>query len=299
MRIGITSPIVTQVPGVAGEWEASAGIAELADIAAAADHLGFEYLTCSEHVAVPTEVAAVRGGTYWDPLATFGFIAARTRRIRLLTQVLVLGYHHPLEIAKRYGTLDAISGGRLTLGAGVGSLREEFELLGADFSGRGELADDALRALRVAMSQSEPRYEGTHYRFGGMLIDPHAVQSDVPIWIGGRTKRSLRRAVELGDGWVPFGLSRSRLREMLDSVTLPKNFEVILPAGTMDPSADPDRARAGVAAASAAGATVVGVTIAASSADHYIEQLAALAELHDLPGGEISNTRKEDSHDLA
>ncbi|MEY1677089.1 LLM class F420-dependent oxidoreductase [Gordonia sp. ABKF26] len=300
MRIGITSPIVTRVPGVAGEWEASAGIAELADIASAADELGFEYLTCSEHVAVPTEVAAIRGGTYWDPLATFGFMAARTRRIRLLTQVLVLGYHHPLEIAKRYGTLDAISGGRLTLGAGVGSLREEFELLGADFNRRGEVADDALRALRAAMSQSEPRYEGTHYRFSGMLIEPHAVQSDVPIWIGGRTKRSLRRAVELGDGWVPFGLSRSRLREMLDSVTLPKKFEVILSAGTVDPSADPDQARIEVASTTAAGATVVGVTITASSADHYIEQLTALAEMHDLLGrGEISKTREKDSHDVA
>ncbi|MFE0747683.1 LLM class F420-dependent oxidoreductase [Gordonia sp. NPDC058843] len=300
MRIGITSPIVTRVPGVAGEWEASAGIVELADIASAADQLGFEYLTCSEHVAVPTEVAATRGGTYWDPLATFGFIAARTRRIRLLTQVLVLGYHHPLEIAKRYGTLDAVSGGRLTLGAGVGSLREEFELLGADFNGRGEIADDALRALRVAMSQSEPRYEGTHFRFGGMLVEPHAVQSDVPIWIGGRTMRSLRRAVELGDGWVPFGLSRARLREMLDSVALPTNFEVVLSAGTVDPSASPDQARAEVAAASAAGATVVGVTVAASSADHYIEQLAALADLHDLPGrGGISTTREGDSHDVA
>ncbi|OAP25318.1 MULTISPECIES: LLM class flavin-dependent oxidoreductase [Amycolatopsis] len=68
---------------------------------------------------------------YWDPFATFGFLAACTSRIRLVTQVLVLGYHHPLEIAKRYGTLDAVSGGRLVLGPGAGSLREEFDLLGA------------------------------------------------------------------------------------------------------------------------------------------------------------------------
>ena len=282
MRIGVTSPIVTRLPGVAGEWEASAGIAEFADIAAAADELGFEYMSCSEHVAVPTQVAATRGGTYWDPLSTFGFLAARTRRIRLMTQVLVLGYHHPLEIAKRYGTLDAISGGRVTLGVGVGSLREEFDLLGAEFSGRGELADDALRAVKVAMSQSEPRYEGTHYRFGGMLVEPHAVQADVPIWVGGRSVRSLRRAAELGDGWVPFGLGRERLQQMLDSVTLPEDFEVILPTGPLNPAGDPDHARAEVVATAAAGATIVGVTIAASSADHYIEQLTTLGELTDL-----------------
>lgn len=282
VRIGVTSPIVTRLPGVAGEWEASAGIAELAEIAVAADELGFEYLTCSEHVAVPTGVAATRGGTYWDPLSTFGFLAARTRRIRLLTQVLVLGYHHPLEIAKRYGTLDAISGGRVTLGVGVGSLREEFDLLGARFAGRGELADDALRAIRAAMSRSEPSYDGTHHRFGGMLVEPHAVQPSVPVWVGGRTVRSLRRATQLGDGWVPFGLDRERLREMLSDVDLPADFEVILPAGGMDPADDPDGARADVAAASAAGATVVGVTVVASSVDHYIDQLTALAELFDL-----------------
>lgn len=225
---------------------------------------------------------ATRGGTYWDPLSTFGFLAARTRRIRLLTQVLVLGYHHPLEIAKRYGTLDAISGGRLTLGVGVGSLREEFDLLGAQFAGRGKLADDALRAVRAAMSKSEPEYDGAHYRFGGMLVEPHAVQESVPMWVGGRTVRSLRRAVQLGDGWVPFGLGRERLREMLSEVDVPEGFEVILPAGGLDPSADPDGTRADLEAASAAGATVVGVTLAAWSVDHYIHQLTALAELGDL-----------------
>ena len=72
---------------------------------------------------MPADAAAHRGATYWDPLATLGFLAARTARIRLVTAVLVLGYHHPLEIAKRYGTLDRVSGGRLVLGVGVGSLQ--------------------------------------------------------------------------------------------------------------------------------------------------------------------------------
>ena len=130
MRIGINTPVLTRVPGAHSEWELEAGIADVARVAEVADVLGFDHLTCSEHVAVPTEVAEVRGGTYWDPLATFGFLAARTSQIRLTTQVLVLGYHHPLEIAKRYGTLDVVSGGRLVLGLGVGTLQEEFELLG-------------------------------------------------------------------------------------------------------------------------------------------------------------------------
>ena len=76
--------------------------------------------------------------------------AARTTRIRFATNVLVLGYHHPLEIAKRYGTLDRLSGGRVILGVGVGTLKEEFDLLGVPFDDRGARADDALRALKLA-----------------------------------------------------------------------------------------------------------------------------------------------------
>lgn len=278
MDIGLVSPVVTRLPGDPNAWEDSAGIEDLARIAETADRLGFHHLTCSEHVAVPVEVAEQRGSTYWDPLATFGFLAARTSRIRLVTQVLVLGYHHPLEIAKRYGTLDTVSGGRLVLGLGVGSLREEFDLLGAPFEQRGERADDALRALRAALSQRLPEYRGPHYDFAGMIVEPHAVQAKVPLWIGGRTKRSLRRAVELADGWVPFGLSLEDLRRMLGTVALPEGFQVVLsPGRPLDPGAGSCRER--LARVVEAGATTVSARIAAHSADHYREQLEALAEL--------------------
>lgn len=156
MRIGIVPPVLVQHPATRADWEQGAGIAEVSTIAETADRLGYHHITCSEHVAIPVDVATERGGTYWDPLSTLGFLAARTRRIRLATQVLVLGYHHPLEIAKRYGTLDQLSKGRVILGLGVGSLREEFELIGAQFEGRGSLADDAIGALRASMSQAVP-----------------------------------------------------------------------------------------------------------------------------------------------
>lgn len=279
MQLGITSPVVTANPGAHAEWEASAGIEELATIAEVADELGLHHLTCSEHVAVPADVAAERGATYWDPLATFGFLAARTTRIRLMTQVLVIGYHHPLEIAKRYGTLDRISGGRLMLGIGVGSLTEEFELLGRTFEGRGAIADDALAALRASLGQHQPEYHGPHFDFSGFVVEPHAVQSRVPLLIGGRTPRSLRRAIELGDGWVPFGLSADQLREMLDR-DLPEDFEVILNAGAiLDPLGDSSRAESRLRRMREAGATVVTASIDATSVEHYCDQLAALAAL--------------------
>ncbi|WP_182346344.1 LLM class F420-dependent oxidoreductase [Tomitella gaofuii] len=279
MKIGIFSPVVVHHPASASAWEAEAGIAELADIAAEADDLGFHHITCSEHVAIPTDVAAERGGTYWDPLATFGYLAARTRRIKFATQVLVLGYHHPLDVAKRYGTLDAVSGGRLILGVGVGSLQEEFELIGAQFDGRGAVADDAMRALRASLGRTAPSYSGTHFTYDDWIVSPAAVQERVPMWVGGRTPRSLRRAVELGDGWVPFGLPHARLSEMLAGRDLPGGFEVVLSAeSAVDPAGDPAGCRAALEATRDAGATIATITIAARSAAHYREQLAALAE---------------------
>lgn len=289
MRIGINTPVLTRVPGAHSVWERAAGIAEVARIARTADELGFDHLTCSEHVAVPTTVADQRGGTYWDPLATFGHLSAVTSRIRFATQVLVLGYHHPLAIAKRYGTLDRVSGGRLVLGLGVGSLKEEFDLLGAAFRDRGARADDAIAALRASWAESVPEYHGDHYDFAGFLVEPHAVQSHVPIWIGGRTPLSLRRATLHGDGWVPFGLSRKELSTMLEQVELPARFEVVLDAGApLDPGAEPDRTLEQLEQTVKAGATMISAHLRAESAGHYCEQLAALARLTDL-----DDTRRE------
>ena len=137
---------------------------------------------------------------------------------------LVLGYHHPLAIVKRYGTLDHVSSGRVILGIGVGSLKEEFDLLGAPFDDRGARADDALRALRAALPSNEPAYDGEFYSFGGLTVDPCALQPHMPIWIGGRTKRSLRRAVTLADGWCPFDVSIATAAEWLQSWELPAGF---------------------------------------------------------------------------
>ena len=173
---------------------------------------GTRWVSCPEHVAIPEPTAQTRGGRYWDPLVTLSFVAASTETIGLLTHVLVLGYHHPLEVVKRYGTLDVASGGRVILGVGVGSLEAEFELLGAPFAGRGARSDDALRAIRTSFAVRAPTYAGPHFEYAGFVVDPSGLQPRVPIWVGGRTRRSLRRALELGDGWIPFGLALDDLR---------------------------------------------------------------------------------------
>lgn len=279
MQVGLVSPVVTAIPGQNAPWERSAGVADLGTIAETADELGFHHLTCSEHIAVPVDGTAARGDVFWDPLATLGYLAARTTRIKLATQIVVLGLHHPLAIAKRYGTLDLISGGRLVLGVGLGSIREEFELLGAPFGGRAGRGDEAMRALRASLSRRQPAFAGEFYAYSDMVVEPHAVQEEVPMWVGGRSRASLQRAVSLGNGWVPTGLSGETVKQLLASTELPPGFEVVLGTGPLDPLGDPDRSREAVRRASDAGATVVNAAITSRSASHYCEQLHELRSI--------------------
>jgi probable F420-dependent oxidoreductase len=281
MRLAVITPVVTMLPGAHARWEENATIEDVARIAAEADRLGYDHLTCSEHIGVPEEQARRRGATYWDPLATFGYLSARTERIRFATNVLVLGYHHPLEIAKRYGTLDVISGGRLILGVGVGTLKDEFDLLGVPFEDRGDRADDALAALRAALSHRAPSYQGSYYSFDGLIVDPSAQQPRVPIWVGGRTRRSLRRASRLADGWCPFAVTLVQAREWLDQTETPDDFEVRLaPTEPLDPSAEPQATTDALGSLSQTGATIAATHLVHHSLGHYLEQLQALAAIN-------------------
>jgi probable F420-dependent oxidoreductase len=287
MKLGIITPVVLKRPHAHAPWEDDAGIDEIALVAEAADRLGYHHVTCSEHVAVPFSAGEMRGASYWDPLSTFGYLAARTEQIRLVTHVLVLGYHHPLEIAKRYGTLDRVCNGRLILGVGVGTLQEEFELLGAPFEDRGDRADDSLRALRASLGKREPTYHGEFYDYEGFVVDPWALQERVPIWIGGKTARSLRRAVELADGWVPFALTPEQIKDMLararDTEAWDRrdtDIEIVLPPPrAVDPLGDPEGARRALDGLADVGTTIANLTFRTNSPQHYCEQLAAMKEL--------------------
>ncbi len=287
MQLAVATPVVTNLAGAHARWEKSGTIDDIGRIAQVADRLGYHHLTCSEHIGVPAAEAPRRGARYWDPLSTFGYVAARTERIRMVTFVLVLGYHHPLEIVKRYGTLDHVSGGRVILGVGVGSLKEEFDLIGAPFEDRGARADDALKALRSALPSNNPRYDGEYYHFGGLTVDPCALQEHMPIWIGGRTLRSLRRAVSLADGWCPFGVSLATASEWLARADVPAGFDVVLPADRpFDPVKEPGPAQEVLHRMAEVGTTVASATFIHHSVEHYLEQLEALAELQGSIGGE-------------
>src|SRR5580765_4908109 len=194
MKYGIVTPVLTLLPRAHATWEESGTFADVVAVVKEADRLGYHHCTCSEHVAIPTAVAETRGARYWDPLPTFGALGVHTSRIRFAAHVLVLGYHHPLAIAKRYGTLDQVTDGRLILGVGVGSLREEFDLLGAPFDDRGARPDvgrGSYRAIAPARGRARRRLGPLRVAHRGARRDARPRPGHRRV---GRTRRAHRRA---------------------------------------------------------------------------------------------------------
>ena len=224
-RFGASLPGVQQIPARAQAWEREIGGTQIVEAARMAERAGFDWVSCSDHVAVPVSRAAAMGASWFDAGSTLAFVAGATTRIRLLSHVLVLPYRHPLVIAKQYGTLDHLSGGRLILGVGSGHLRPEFKVLGADFERRGTVSDEYIRIFKTLWTQDPASFEGEFYRFEALRCLPQPVQKPhPPIWIGGHSAPALRRAARLGDGWHPVGanpavpLRPAELRASLDQL---------------------------------------------------------------------------------
>ncbi len=134
LAYGIQLPIQAQSTAFVEPWELEAGRDELAAIARACDDAGFAYVAVCDHVAIPREKAAAMNTTWFDTVATLGWLAAVTTRTRLLSHVYVAAYRHPLATAKAFATIDALSGGRAILGVGTGHVEAEFALLGVPFA---------------------------------------------------------------------------------------------------------------------------------------------------------------------
>lgn len=190
------------------EWEADAGAAELRAIVEKADETGFFYVAVCDHLAVTKPLDAHMQTTWYDTVATLGWIAALTERVRVMSHVYVLSYRHPLHTAKSFMTLDELSGGRAILGVGAGHLQGEFELLGLDFDGRGGVTSEAIDVIREAFRAEYPDYDGERWHVHEAGMAPRPRQPTLPIWVGGSAKPSLRRAAERGDGWLPQGTPR-------------------------------------------------------------------------------------------
>lgn len=190
----------------------------LTRIARRAEEAGYASLWVSDHVLTPAQHAAVQVGTLLEPVATLAFVAAVTRRIRLATSVLVLPYRSPIVLAKELATLDRLCGGRLVVGVGGGWMVEEFRALGAPYERRGAFCDEAIRLMRTLWANEVSSFHGEFFNFDAMRCAPTPAAARIPIWVGGLSRRALRRAVELGDGWHGTRMRPLEMAERLKAI---------------------------------------------------------------------------------
>jgi probable F420-dependent oxidoreductase len=202
-------------------------------MAAFARHLeacGFESIIVVEHTVLATRYDSVypydpsgrvelaADCPVPDPLDLLSFLAAHTESLGLATGVLVLPNHHPVVLAKRAATVDALSNGRLRLCVGVGWLREEIEACGTAFASRGRRADEQLAVLRE-LWESRPEgasHHGEFFQFDNAVCSPKPIAGQhLPVHIGGHSKAAARRAGRLGDGFQPLGVAGAQLEDLL------------------------------------------------------------------------------------
>jgi probable F420-dependent oxidoreductase len=180
-----------------------------------AEALGFESLWCGDHIILPTagtnQYPYTADGSFSRPtdigfletLTVLSYAAAVTERIRLGSTVIILPYRNPIAQAKMFASLDVLSGGRAICGVGVGWLEKEFDTLGVPYAERGPMSDEFLQIFRILWSEEHPEFRGRFYRFDGIQFQPKPLQRPLPIWVGGHSKRAIRRAVTYGHAWHP------------------------------------------------------------------------------------------------
>ena len=254
MKVGIAFANI----GPFGSAEGAAAVGRSAEAA------GIDSLWTVEHVVYPDEY----GSTYpyddsgrmamapdtdlTDPLTWLTWVGAHTSTLRLATGILILPERNPVVLAKQLGTMDALTGGRVDLGIGVGWLREEFDALGIPWERRGARTDEYVAAMRTLWSGNSVSFDGDFVSFSGVSSNPKPVNGSVPIVIGGHSDAAARRAGRLGDGFWP---GKGDLDHLLDVMRReaeahdrdPEAIEVTW-AGDLTAGEDPVTAAAALAA---------------------------------------------------
>jgi probable F420-dependent oxidoreductase len=229
--------------------------ATMARVARLGEELGFDYVTLTDHIALPdTSVPGYpysESGAFYSPdpgrrfelLTATAWVAAKTEHIRLVLAVLVVPHRPAVLAAKMLSTLDVLSGGRLTVGVGAGWLQAEFDaVVTTPFAERGAVTDAYLDAFRQLWTEDKPRIENKYVRYDGLVMEPKPVQKPhPPIWVGGESGPSMRRAARVGDAWYPIGSNNTHLLD-----TLPRLEAGIAKLRRLTEAAGRDPAKIGV-----------------------------------------------------
>lgn len=200
MKIGVVFP----------QTEVGNDPVAIRDYAQAVETMGFTHLLAFDHVlgADRDRHPGLKGPysyqhPFHEPLVLFGFLAAVTRRVELVTGIIILPQRQTALVAKQAAAVDVLSGGRLRLGVAVGWNFVEFEALGEDFTTRGQRIEEQIEVLRALWTKELVTVKGRWHRVTDAGINPLPVQRPIPIWMGGESEPVLRRAARLADGWMP------------------------------------------------------------------------------------------------
>lgn len=188
-------------------------VQQVLGLATRAEELGFDSVWTAEHVFNVSYVYDRIGDKpYYEPLSILSYVAATTKTIGLGTSVLVLPYHNPMRLAKTAATLDVMSGGRLSLGVGVGVIEQELNAMGSNLADRGAITDECIAIMKELWTQDDPSYQGRFHSFSGMKFSPRPVQKPhIPLLIGGTSRAAIRRAARAGNGWHPMAMPPEEL----------------------------------------------------------------------------------------
>lgn len=287
MRIGVVFP-QTELGGDAGAVRTYGQRVE---------ELGYTHILAYDHVVgADPEVHQGWAGpydidtTFHEPLVMFGYLAAVTTTVELVTGVIILPQRQAVLVAKQAAEVDLLSAGRLRLGVGLGWNAVEYEALGEDFTNRGRRSAEQVEVMRQLWAQRSVTFQGRHHTITGAGLAPLPVQRPIPVWVGAASTRGLERAGRLGDGWFPMvgpGPRLDRARSVVEgaAVAAGRDPSVLGMEGQVTWSGDRDRMAKELAAWAAGGASHVAVNTMGAGLATVDEHLAVLESVAaDLTG---------------
>lgn len=178
--------------------------------ARAVEELGFTHVLAFDHVlgANPERPGGWKGPythrhAFHEPFVLFGFLAAVTRRLELVTGIIILPQRQAALVAKQAAAVDVLSRGRLRLGVGIGWNHVEYEALNEDFHTRGRRVSEQIAVMRKLWTEPIVNFQGSYHHLDRAGINPLPVQRPIPVWMGGMAEPVLKRVAQVSDGWFP------------------------------------------------------------------------------------------------